>query len=92
MEIRKFKYNGFSGRINSGLAKYTAEFKEWTQDPGVAVCACSDGKERLIPSFAFVGFTCRDFTEQVCEHPIGYIGVACTDESYLIQNAIVLVP
>ena len=24
----------------------------WTDDPGVVRCACSDGKERLIPSFA----------------------------------------
>ncbi len=56
MRVKNFVYNGFSGKMTSGYASYTAEFKRWTEDPGIAVCACSDGKERLIPSFALDGF------------------------------------
>lgn len=52
MKVKNFSYNGFSGRKLDGFATYTAEFKEWTDDPGVAKFTCSDGKERLIPTFA----------------------------------------
>ncbi len=54
-KVRKFEYNGFSGKTIPGLTPYTAEFKKWTSDPGVALWTCSDGGERLIPTFAIVG-------------------------------------
>ena len=49
-QVIKFKYNGFGVTFLTGYATYTAEFKQWTNDPGIALCTCSDGKERLIPS------------------------------------------
>jgi hypothetical protein len=54
-KVEKFKYNGFIVSPMKGYAKYTATFKSWTNDPGIAVCECSDGKERLIPSCCLIG-------------------------------------
>ena len=54
-QVIKFKYNGFSVTFLTGYATYTAEFKQWTNDPGIALCTCSDGKERLIPSCCLEG-------------------------------------
>ena len=54
-EVRNFTYNGFMGQVQPGKATYTATFIEWTNDSGIARCSCSDGKERFIPSFAFLG-------------------------------------
>ena len=50
--IENFNYNGFMGKTLPGFAPYTATFVEWTKDPGVAKMHCSDGKDRLIPTFA----------------------------------------
>ena len=44
MKVKNFSYNGLFGRETGGYANYTAEFKSWTEDPGVALCSCSDGK------------------------------------------------
>ena len=55
MKIRNFEYNGFFGRCLPGYAPYTGEFVEWTNDPGIAKFSCSDGKTRLIPSYAVEG-------------------------------------
>ena len=52
--VRNFEYNGFYGRELKGNASYTASFKSWTRDPGIAECECSDGKIRLLPTFALV--------------------------------------
>lgn len=58
-QVEKFKYNGFSVQPPRGgwgqIADYTAEFKEWTNDPGIVKCNCSDGQERLIPSCCLKG-------------------------------------
>lgn len=54
IKIQNFLYNGFMGQSLEGEANYTATFKEWTNDPGIAVCICSDGIERRIPTFAFI--------------------------------------
>jgi len=54
-EVKNFTYNGFMGQYLPGKAPYTATFVEWTNDPGVAVFQCSDGQERLIPTFAVLG-------------------------------------
>lgn len=56
MKVLNFIYNGFCGNTTGGYAKYTARFLSWTDDPGIARCECSDGKERLIPTFALEGF------------------------------------
>lgn len=56
-EIENFKYNGFTGRTFEGVAPYTAKFMEWTNDPGIGRFKCSDGKERLIPSFAITNMS-----------------------------------
>jgi hypothetical protein len=60
-QVEEFKYNGFSVQPKSQkrgwghFESYTAEFKNWTNDPGIANCICSDRKERLIPSCCLVG-------------------------------------
>ena len=64
LQVRKFEYNGFCGKTMPGLTPYTAEFKEWTSDPGVALWTCSDGEERLIPTFAIVGKLHSDIPKQ----------------------------
>ena len=56
-EVGNFTYNGFCGQHLPGKAPYTATFIRWTDDPGVAIFLCSDGKERLIPTFAIIGDT-----------------------------------
>ncbi len=56
-EVYEFTYNGFYGNLNSNKKmNYIATFKKWTNDPGVGVFECSDGKERFIPTFAIVNF------------------------------------
>ena len=77
MKVKRLTDNGFCGKRNKGYAKYTAEFKKWTEDPGVAVCICSDGKERLIPSFALEDFDVSLYPEQNTENKFMYMGVPC---------------
>ena len=55
--VKNFNYNGLMGENLPGHTPYTAEFVEWTRDPGVAKFQCSDGKVRLIPTFALEGDT-----------------------------------
>lgn len=62
--VRKFSYNGFSGKLYDEIADYTAEFIRWTSDPGITVCKCSDGEERNIPTFALIDFNLADHPEQ----------------------------
>ena len=64
MKVRNFNYNGFFGTIHPGYTNYTAEFKEWTTDPGIAVCTCSDDIVRIIPSFALDEFHTKGFPQQ----------------------------
>jgi len=64
MQVQNFSYNGFSGQLKDGLTPYTAEFLKWTDDPGIAKCKCSDGKVRLIPTFALLGFRHADYPKQ----------------------------
>lgn len=54
-EVQNFSYNGFTSELSKGIASYTATFIEWSKDPGVGVFQCSDGKKRLIPTFALIG-------------------------------------
>lgn len=52
VRIRNFHYDGFGGQLREGYAPYTlTTLIRWTLDPGVGLFLCSDGKERLIPSF-----------------------------------------
>lgn len=75
MKVRNFKYNGFCGEISEGYAPYTATFKKWTVDPGIAKCTCSDGKDRLIPTFALEGF---DVASNPIQEKTGILfGIAC---------------
>lgn len=53
--VNNFSYNGIYGYHLPGKAPYTATFIEWTNDPGIGRFQCSDGKERLIPTFALEG-------------------------------------
>lgn len=54
-KIRRFLYNGFHGQLCRGKTRYSVtSFIEWTKDPGIGIFKCSDGKRRLIPSFAFI--------------------------------------
>ncbi len=63
--VKNFTYNGFFGKLLGGETSYTAEFEEWTTDPGVAKCRCSDGEERLIPTFALVGLVRKELPKQI---------------------------
>ncbi len=56
-KVEKFSYNGFAVQGFGTETDYTAEFVSWTQDPGIALCRCSDGKEREIPSCCLIGDT-----------------------------------
>jgi hypothetical protein len=56
LKVENFYYNGIFVSPEKGYASYTATFEKWTNDPGVALFLCSDGKERLIP-------TCQLFDE-----------------------------
>ena len=53
--IKNFVYNGFTGKLAKGTAPYKAKFINWTGDPGIARMLCSDGRVRLIPTFALKG-------------------------------------
>jgi len=59
-QINNFDYNGFSGQLTGGVAPYTATFTQWSTDPGIAVMACSDGKERRIPGWAIIDFNHKE--------------------------------
>ena len=77
MKVKNFVYNGLFGGPTKGYAKYTAEFKEWTEDPGIAICTCSDGKERLIPTFALKGFDPEKYPKQNMDNKFMYVGTPC---------------
>jgi hypothetical protein len=62
--VEPFIYNGFSVQSSKKPVNYTAKFINWTQDPGIVVCECSDGKERLIPSCCLIGFKSIDYPLQ----------------------------
>jgi hypothetical protein len=64
MQVLDFNYNGFAVKVEKTVAAFTAEFVEWTADPGVARCKCSDGTTRLIPTCALIEFRREDFPEQ----------------------------
>lgn len=55
LPIQNWSYNGFSGQLKEGLTSFTGKFIAWTNDPGIALIKCSDGKDRLIPSYAIPG-------------------------------------
>lgn len=63
-KVFSFRYNGFALKVGKTLTKYTATFKEWTDDPGVAVFECSDGEERKIPVRAVKNFNYDNHPEQ----------------------------
>lgn len=75
MLVENFMYNGLFVQMVGGYADYTATFKEWTEDPGIAVCKCSDGKERLIPSCCLNGFDYKACPEQNTDNKVGYFGI-----------------
>lgn len=75
--VRNFTYNGFSGQLKPGYAVYTARFKKWTSDPGIAICECSDDKERLIPTFALEE---DDYPEQTYEGGKLMFGPPCMSD------------
>lgn len=64
MLVKKFKYNGYFCTMSCEYADYTVTFKEWTKDPGVAICTCSDGEERRIPTCAIEGFDHKAYPKQ----------------------------
>jgi hypothetical protein len=64
LKVRKFDYNGFCGKLHKEYTDYTAKFEEWTNDPGIAVFSCSDGENRLIPTFAIEGWKSEDYPKQ----------------------------
>jgi hypothetical protein len=75
LKIQNFEYNGFFGKLLEGLTPYTATFKEWTSDPGIGIFTCSDGEERLIPTFAIISKMPEDIPKQ--EKSGVLFGAAC---------------
>jgi len=65
-DVKEFNYNGFMGIITGKekMTNYTAVFVEWTSDPGIALFECSDGKLRMIPTYALVGLQRDDLPSQ----------------------------
>jgi len=52
-QVCSFEYNGFFGKGDDKVVMpYTARFKQWSGDPGIAIMSCSDGEERHIPTYA----------------------------------------
>jgi hypothetical protein len=64
LRVQNFIYDGLFVRVRDGIADYTAEFKEWTKDPGIGKFECSDGKSRLIPSCCLKGREKNKLPEQ----------------------------
>jgi len=77
-KVVRFKYNGLFVKSQNSIASYTAKFKNWTEDPGICRCVCSDGLERLIPSCCLVGFNRSEYPKQVYENKPMTIGIPCT--------------
>lgn len=49
--IENFTYNGVFVIPKPGFAKWwILEFIKWSNDPGIAIFRCSDGKDRYIPT------------------------------------------
>ena len=67
MPVKRYIYNGFFVRTLDGITNFTASFVKWTNDPGVAVCKCSDGKQRNIPTCALSGFSSKNVNKQTYE-------------------------
>lgn len=81
LKIRNFEYNGFSGIELRGNAPFKARFKRWTNDPGIGLFECSDGKERLIPTFAIRNFSKQNLPKSnVPEEKKVLFGVACNSK------------
>ena len=78
-KVRRFVYNGVFGQTREGFTNYEAEFKYWTDDPGIAVCSCSDDIERRIPTFALVGFVSSEFPKQTYDNGKTLFGVPSND-------------
>lgn len=55
IRVMSFTYDGFGGQKTGGFATFTGEFIRYTNDPGIGLYKCSDGKERLIPGWAVEG-------------------------------------
>ena len=65
LPVERFRYNGFCGEgMAPEDAGYTAKFVRWTIDPGIGIFICSDGKYRLIPTYAVKGFKHTDAEPQ----------------------------
>ena len=61
-EVENFLYNGLFVHPKPGKASYKAKFKDWDlHDVGVAICECTDGVERHIPTCQLVGFNPSDY-------------------------------
>lgn len=63
MKVQNFIYDGVFVHLRPGFAPYSAEFKQWTDDPGMVLCSCSDGSERRIPACCLVGFDTEQHPE-----------------------------
>lgn len=58
-KVHNFTYNGFCGKVEESLAAYEADFIKWTNDSGVAIFNCTDNIQRIIPTFAIIGFNSK---------------------------------
>ena len=66
-KVTNFKYNGFFVQPLEGYAKYElTELVEWTNDPGVGIFKCTDGRKRLIPTCEIVS---KEFLDSLPPRP-----------------------
>jgi hypothetical protein len=60
--VDNFSYNGVFVNQKPGQASYKAKFKTWDlHDVGVAICECTDGVSRHIPTCQLVGFNSNNY-------------------------------
>lgn len=65
--IEDFIYNGFFVEHKGTIAPYTVkQFIKWTDDPGIGLFLCSDGRERLIPSCQLTS----EYVESILPRPV----------------------
>lgn len=88
-KVRKFNYNGFHGKLMKGFAPYTAIFNQWSDDPGIAICSCSDGKKRYIPSFALDGVKENAFPKQGYTGGKAVFGLRCDHASHITKQQVI---
>ena len=81
-KIKIFTYNGFGGQELPGFAPYTVEsFIKWTNDPGIGLFKCSNGQDKLIPTWALTQEYCKTLPTAPVLKPFEGFGVLFGESS-----------